>query len=283
MDDHNNKPVVLAISSDQHTNSTVGLCPPSIELDDGGFYRPRGQQRQLWRHWLQYIERVKEVRDRHGGKLIAIFNGDTTDGDHHKTRQIITRNRSTMVRIASNSLLPLVSESDLVMFTRGTAAHVGNSGEIEEEIAHDLGGWTNNTASYSHERLFFTINGVTLDIAHHAGMGGLPWTYKNAANKVASKSLIRSAEYKTKMPDLVIRSHNHRWADSYDNYPVRAVCVAGWQLRTEFISRIDADAIANIGAIIVTIYPGGTYDVEKFDVPIDRPRPVRLDLEDFSK
>ena len=269
-----NKPILLAVSSDQHTNSTLGLCPPVVQLDDGGTYKLSSPQRKLWREWLAFVDRAQSLKDSLDARLIVLFNGDVTDGDHHDTSQIITRNRSTMIRIAANTLSPLVDLADDVIFVRGTTAHVGKSGDLEEEIAYDLGGWENDGVR-SHWSWYANVGGVVIDAAHHAGMGRLPWTAKNAANKVASTSLFSYAEQGARIPDLVFRSHNHRWADSYDNFPVRAICLPGWQLKTEYVHRIDTSAIPNIGGVLVKI-EGGSYDIDKFRVKIDKRRPTRF-------
>jgi len=40
--------VIVAVVADTHPNSTVGLCPPEVELDDGGTYHASKAQRWLW-------------------------------------------------------------------------------------------------------------------------------------------------------------------------------------------------------------------------------------------
>jgi hypothetical protein len=46
------RPVILAVVSDLHLNSTVALCPPEgVTLDDGGTSEPSRLQRWLWDCW----------------------------------------------------------------------------------------------------------------------------------------------------------------------------------------------------------------------------------------
>ena len=60
------RPVVLAITSDHHTGSTLGLCPPEgVRLDDDGSYKPSRAQLWLWANWLDYWKAVAAIRDQH--------------------------------------------------------------------------------------------------------------------------------------------------------------------------------------------------------------------------
>ena len=46
---------VIAIASDLHCGSTIGLCPDTgIELDDGGWYEPSNAQKWLWEEWQNH-------------------------------------------------------------------------------------------------------------------------------------------------------------------------------------------------------------------------------------
>ena len=54
---------VLAVVSDLHCGSTLGLCGPEpVELDDGGLYTPSAIQRWLWERWADYWRRVEVAR-----------------------------------------------------------------------------------------------------------------------------------------------------------------------------------------------------------------------------
>jgi len=229
----------------------------------------------MWREWNRFAKEAQELKESLGAKLYAVFNGDVTDGDHHDTSQIITRNPATMVRLAALALKPITDVADECIFIRGTASHVGNSGSSEELIADDLQGWEKDGVR-SHWSLYANFGGVIVQFAHHAGMGRLPWTAKNAANRVASKALFACAEQGMKLPDLIFRSHNHRWSDSYDNYPCRAICLPAWQLKTEYVHRIDSTAVPHIGGVFVVIRPGEGYEIRKFKVDIETPRPIKF-------
>ena len=51
---------VVAVVSDLHINSTVGLCPGPVPLDDGGTHQPSKEQRALLRCWNEYWAEIDE-------------------------------------------------------------------------------------------------------------------------------------------------------------------------------------------------------------------------------
>lgn len=267
---------ILAVVGDLHTNSTLGLSPAYVELDDGGSYKASKLQLQLLHAWKDYCASVESLRDELNCEVVVVFNGDLFDGDHHNTSQIISRNESTMHRIARRVTEPLVNLSELVYVVRGTPVHVGGSGAMEEQFAGDIKAQQSkrgNTFSWWHLQL--EIEGVLIDIAHHASMGRLPWTKRNAANKLASTTLFDAADQRRRIPDLVLRSHNHRWADSHDNYRVRAIMLPGWQGKTEYINRLDPTAVPDIGGLIITL-DNGSYEIAKKHYPFRMSPPQRI-------
>jgi hypothetical protein len=215
---------------------------------------------------LDYVEKIREVRKREN--VIGICNGDAVEGDiKNRSYQIHTKNQATIVDMADRTLAPLVNELDLIYFVRGTgSAHTGTSGYIEELLAknYDNTAPSNKKAGvYSHWSLLLQVEQIKIDVAHHTSMGNLPWTQRNYANAQAAKILFDSAEFGEPVPDLVFRSHVHRWADSYDAFAKpRCIILPAWTSATEHTHRIKPNAIAEIGAVI-TYIDGDKYEVEK--------------------
>ena len=271
---------MLAIVCDTHTNSTLGLCPPNgIELDDGGTYKPSKLQRILWDAWTDFTDTVTALKKKHNARLCTIFNGDISDGDHHNTTQIISRSENTMHKIAHKTLGLLYDASDVSYVVRGTRAHGGNSGSIEETFAEDIGAVQNKeTGAYSWGHVYLNLNGIIIEAAHHGSMGRLPWTEKNAGNKLAAITLFKSAEEGKRVPHLAFRSHNHRYSDSGGHYRVRGICLPGWQGKTEYIAQIDATAVPDIGGAIVLCDPSlpGGYEVIIKRYPFRPATPMRV-------
>lgn len=261
------RPHVWAVVSDLHVNSTVGLCPASgVRLDDGGTYMPSNSQVWLWERWLETWSIVVEKAEEVGGSIRVVLNGDLVDGDHHNTPQIISRNLETQHEAAMSVLEPVRDLApEHVFVVRGTEAHVGKSAQREEALARWLGAEEDpatGAASWWHLRA--ESNGRLLDFLHHGRLGGRPWTKVTGPGTLAAEIALYSASAGERCPDLAVRSHFHQWADSGDNFPVRVVQIAGWQLSTAFIHRINASAaLPSIGALLVTAYPDGRLEVEK--------------------
>src|SRR5690606_19020550 len=113
----------VAVVGDTHAGSTVAVCPPVIDLDDGGQYAASKAQRWLWQCWGDYWDRVDRER---GDRLIVVLNGDLIDGDHHNTSQIASRNPNAQAAALDAILaVPLALKPDKIFVVRGTAAHVG--------------------------------------------------------------------------------------------------------------------------------------------------------------
>jgi len=270
----------LAGIGDLHAGSTLGLHPlAGTPLDDGGTYHPTKGQRWLYDKWSnRFWPRVAETRRE---KLALLLNGDLLDGNHHGTTQLASGNPSVQLDVLDSLLAPALDlKPDLIVITRGTAAHTGGSACFEELAAkrlrdrclpvhpHESTGaltWWHFTAEFS---------GVLIDMAHHGQ--GLPkrgWTKENGANLHAADIFFKHAKAKRRWPDLVLRSHIHVFGDSENKFPVRYIALPAWQLKTEFGHRIAAGGeFADIGGVIAHC-EDGQLSVEPLLYPAD-PAPV---------
>src|SRR3990170_2975099 len=161
---------ILAVVSDTHINSSVGLSPLSVNLDDGGTYHASKGQRWLWHNWLDFWQSVGECVTKHTqGKdkpnVWTVFNGDLVEGDgKNRSHQLITHNDTTAMRIALDAIQPALEASERVFVIRGTAAHVGLSASLEEKIAIDIEAVKcKETDTYSWWTLLLDCDGVLFD------------------------------------------------------------------------------------------------------------------------
>lgn len=268
--------VVIAVTNDEHAGSTVAVCPPRIELDDGGAYEASKAQRWLWQCWADFWAQVDDVRNALGAPLYWINNGDAFDGDHHNTPQILSRNPEAQSAVAREVFaVPLALKPDRIFVVRGTEVHVGASGSGEEGMARRWrddglpveGDPESGNASWWHLRA--EIEGVLLDVVHHGRTGHREHTRANAAALHAHDILLSHIKRGDTPPDLCLRAHYHRFNDSYDACSVRVVTNGAWQLKTGFVHRIAADTMADIGGLIV-IVEDGQYEVRKVSFKADR-------------
>jgi len=245
-----------------HTNSTVALAPPIVNLDDGGTFRASRSQRALWESWLDFWGEAGKLNT---DRIIGIFNGDLGELDtKRRSSQLITTNKATVQNMLLDVLEPALDVLDAVYVIRGTMAHTGKSGWLEETIANDITINIPSPTAASWWHLRAAASGVRFDVAHHAGMGSLPWTEKNAGNKVASiiehRYLI---SMKQPAPAVALRAHNHRYSDSGGNYETFAVCMPCWSLITEYAYRTGKENDgSNIGGVWF-VCQDGKYQYER--------------------
>ena len=137
----------LVVVSDLHAGCRLGLCPSGgVTLDDGGIYLPSGLQLKLWGMWREFWEDfVPEATD--GEPWGLVVNGDAIDGVHHGTTTQVSHNVLDQVRMAHEILAPVVARSAGYYHVRGTEAHAGKSGHLEEQLAESLGPFPTTSAS----------------------------------------------------------------------------------------------------------------------------------------
>jgi len=273
---------IVAIAGDLHVNSTTALCPPAINLDDGGTYRASKIQRWLWRHWLDYWEQIQQAKQMTGYPVVVVFNGELADDLNHRSTQLITKNTDDMLRLAVAALGPALAVADHIIVTRGTEAHAGASATLDEIVARDIGAIPDTTDGIEHHARWLwrgMIAGVRFHVAHHPGMGhARAWTRGGDANRIAAQILYRYVEQRTEYPDLAIFGHTHKPVDSYDNHPVRAIVFPSWQLTNAYGHRLGGDWLP-VGAGYV-VCNDGRYEVHKWfkNYPIEKWKTTTLDL-----
>jgi hypothetical protein len=254
----------LIVTSDQHCNSTVGLVSPKADLDDGGSYVYSRGQRWLWANWMRFCDHIAKLENQ-----IIILNGDLCEADAAKrSHQLITRNRATIKSLAIETISPLIENHNIIgiYILRGTESHTGKSAHMEELIADDLDDAIPcpETKTKSWWSLSLQVEQVKISLAHDGGgMSGIPWNRPAASNNLASRAFFMACQNREAPPDLVIRSHIHRWGDSYDAFPVRAIFTPAWTLKSSYINKLSPDGLAEIGALIIHV-DGNRYEVQKW-------------------
>lgn len=271
------RPVLFAVLNDIHAGGTTALCPDVVRFDDGGEYHASKAQRWLMQCYRDYWQQIAAKRDALDAELYVVVNGDLVDGDHHNTSQIISRNPNAQALVWSEcAALFLALKPDHITIIRGTAAHSGIAGCSEERIADGLRrdkrpiicDPETGSSSWWHWRP--EIQGVRLDFTHHGKMGRLPRTRGSAlvlyAWDIADEHLISGDP----IPHLAFRAHNHKRGDSGTAAPVRVVATGAWQLGTEYVKKVAADSLADIGGASVVI-ENGEYEVKQITYKPERP------------
>lgn len=250
----------IVVIADTHCNSTIGLClPEGHRLDDGGRYTPSPFQTQLWclfqdlrQSWIPKVTK--------GEPWHLVINGDSIDGDHHKTPTIISRNMQDQFRVARDTLHPIVREchasgGDLYM-VRGTEAHVGPSAQEEERLAEALGAVPNKVGNYSRWRLKLMLGDHLVSFRHHIG-GGASQAYEGTAlTKTQAGQFSDAGRWGRRVAQVDVRAHRHRYAkwekDGRAGHFITVV-VPGWQGLTPFSHRMSEPQEPEFGAVLVRL------------------------------
>lgn len=249
------------IISDIHAGCQLGLCPPRIRLDEGGEYRQNKIQKIIYSYWLKFwSEHVPELTN--GQPYCVIINGDTVDGVHHRATHQISHNLSDQSNIARELLAPIVDKCNGRFYMiRGTEAHVGPSGVEEERIAHELGAIPKN-GQYARYDILKKIGAHTIHAMHHIGTTGSAAYESTAVHKELTESYIEAARWGEKPPDIVVRSHRHRYFETViatESGRGRAVVTPGWQAKTPFAWKIPGarQSQPQFGGVVIIESPGG--------------------------
>ena len=279
-----NRPVILAVFSDTHCGSRVGLCPlEGVRLDDGQIVLPSKGQRWLWNRYTQFIGQVAiRLRAIKGADLWVLCNGDAVEGQHHGTTQVMAPGKDAQHYIAKQTFLawaPL--KPTALILTRGTEAHVGPSGTDEEALAHSLKMEglpvirDPVTELWSHWQVLLDLHGRWIEALHHGkGITGLPWTKDGAVGRLAFRIWVEQARLGRRHPDVAIRSHLHHSYDSHDLHPTRLVGTASFQLKTSHAHNAVPEAVNHVGGAIITSIPGEPLVVEQCTYLTDAPTPL---------
>ncbi|NJO30626.1 MAG: hypothetical protein HC874_26100 [Richelia sp. SL_2_1] len=253
----------LIVLSDLHINSTVALSLSEVSLDDGGIYHYSKSQRWLAANLSDFRKEIEKL----DGEKILVLNGDIIDVNKHSQHQLITPNISIAIDHAYTLIKHYLSDIvDKLYIVRGTEAHVGKVAEYEDLVAKKLDSMPDEFGNSVHWSLLLDVNGVIFDIAHHGVVGQKAWTRTHPLDSLAANTIIESTKNGSVLPGVIIRSHLHTYADTYDNYPVRVIQTPAWQLATSFSYRIGA-GLADIGGLIFSCEDGKYELIKKLYKP----------------
>lgn len=249
----------LVVISDTHCGCRLGLCPPDIRLDDGGFYRPSEFQQEMWGLWNQFWnDWVPQVT--RGEPYDVVHNGDCIDGVHHNSTTQVSHNIEDQLRIALAVMEPIVATCTALggrfYSVRGTAAHVGQSSVYEEQLAKQLGAVPNHVGQYSRYDLWKRVGDALVHLMHHVGTTSSSAHEASAVNAELTAEYVEAARWRREPPDFVVRSHRHRSIavdlNSAKGYAA-AIVTPGWQGKTPFAWKVAGARISEpqFGGIVI--------------------------------
>jgi len=230
------------VISDTHCGCQFGLCPPQVNLDGGGVYKHSKYQAWVWNRWLEFIHQwVPKVT--RGEDYCLVLNGDALDGVHHKSNHQITHNLSDQKKIVKMCLSEILKDPKCKKYyhIRGTEAHVGPSGQDEEDVAKDLGAIPDSNGNFSRFELWLRVGKCLCQITHHIGTTGSMAYESSAPMRELENLFAASAQWGERRPDIIVRSHRHRHVEvriPTDRHYGYCFTTSGWQLKSPFVYKI---------------------------------------------
>src|SRR5690606_15727569 len=136
-----------------------------------GEYVASKMQRWIYARWTEYWKTAREWRDTHDAEVVTLLNGELIDDLRHPSSQIWSRNKNDLGRAAIEALDACREISDRIYVTRGSEAHSGLSGALDESMARAIGATPDENNHFARWYFQGIINGLRVDAAHHPGTG----------------------------------------------------------------------------------------------------------------
>lgn len=268
----------IIVVSDLHIGSNAGLCPPEgFQLPDGNIYKQNKFQKTTWRYWENFWGKFVPHLIEGSSKTIIVINGDIIDGSHHETINIIS-NSIPYQEFAAIQVLKKLNKYDGIYIIRGTEAHAGKGCASEELIARAIGAEILENGQYSDYQINLRVDNVLFNFAHHIGVTSSSAYETSAPMRELIASLVESAQWGRKIPNVVVRSHRHRFVPV--SIPsihgrIRCIITPGWQLKTPNVERIDRMRMPHIGGLVFKIDGD---DCEEFEKLYILPQPQSIEI-----
>lgn len=272
----------VVVISDTHVGGRTALCPPVVHLDDGGVYTPSKQQKILYGWWREFWDEfVPHVTK--GEPYVVVHNGDCVDGAPHGSVAQVSHLMDDQVIAAVDLMNPIVRNKKVQAYyhIRGTEAHIGKSGELEERTAKTLGAVKDDDGRFARWELWLRMgddkNEHLVHFLHHIGSTGSTHYESSAVMAELAAELTEAARWGERPASAIVRSHRHR------SIEVRIPSSHGWrfavvtpafQLKTPFAYKIPGARLApsQIGGIVLRVVDGYLFTVP-FVKTIARERP----------
>jgi len=244
----------IAVISDMHTGSTVGLSPPNFPIADGGYVRQNAGQQWLYAQWQDAMERIIDAKPD-----VGVILGDMIQGSHQKDGQLVT-NRLDLQAAAAHILVePFADAVGTLYIIRGTEWHEGAASENINALAKLLGAEPSPvTGQHSWWQLYLQPPGGTnkpvIHFAHHIAFTRVSWYAATAPLRDVLMLLTDLYKwYREDAPHLnmMVRAHRHEFIHVQTAPDIQTLVIPGWQLPTAYAMRSVSGKIPQIGYAMI--------------------------------
>jgi len=246
----------ILFAGDTQCGHIAGLTPPSYQLNEdhphlGSFAK---FQKETWLWFYNETEKLKPFD-------IGIWNGDLIDGKGVKSggTEQLTTDRNIQADMASEIIWKVGAKKNVL--TYGTSYHTGQEEDFEKKIADTVG------AEAIKSELNLDINGVILNVKHHATSSQSPYGQGTPLLKDQLYQMLRAEQEERPKADIVVRSHAHEYLETKNRNGIAIMLPALQGSMTKYGER-RCIRIVDFGFAYVDIYPGREFEVHtKMMVP----------------
>jgi predicted phosphodiesterase len=274
---------IVCVLSDLHSGSTRALFPNRFWQFKHCNHTPVPQQVDMWNHFAVCTETVRDKRQ--SKRLIVVHDGDSVEGCHHGSPQVITQDKAEQVEIHTELMDYFMrtvgfTGGDKLYYVTGTETHTGDN---EEQCAADLEAEENPAGGHVFDKLELNINGREIWCAHHGPSRGKG---PNAGNGL--RNFLRNIYYDCiadglQIPDMIITGHTHEpsfqayiqdWGDEYKI--LYGIICPSFQSKTRFAYRVAPVQLNKIGLVHFEIDASGNILPPKFHLMKNHERVIKV-------
>lgn len=257
--------------SDLHVAHKTAIMYPDPDLE----WKMNKTQKWLFKCWNTWQDDMWPWIDSLNPDHVHLtVVGETADIDYKKRgSQFWTKNYHTATENAIRLLNPLVEKADAVHVFKGTEAHVGTDGTVDNIVARDFDNIIKaNGMDYAWYWAEYDIDGVLFDVAHH-GKNRSKWADENLLTALRTEIIKDRVENGRPIPDIVSRGHYHWFGTTSEFKRPLVVSLPPWQIPTEYIYRIDPVVKTPKVGAVVFICDDGEFQVKPFIYTFPRRKP----------
>ena len=265
---------LMAVVAGLHAGSTVGLLPPDFKTIEGTEVRQNAIQQWLWTCWQDALGYVHEIAG--DDELALVNNGDSVEGVHHRTTQVISPDVQDHVNAAIALLDPLVKRASRFFVVRGTECHTNNR---EITIGKAMGAEINPEIGIpAFDRLTIDVNGVRCVFRHHMTTSMRTYLEASAMSIHLAEEQLQAARNGEPIPRIVCAAHRHCHG-YYGTAREMFIVSPPWQALTRFGHKVVSDKRTKPGLYLLDWRgkkPGELPEVHErlYDAP--QPKAIKL-------
>lgn len=195
---------VLTFITDPHCGSTAGLSLPIWRDAEGVEHRHNKRQAWIWQAWQDFWKWQNAIVGSDPWTLA--LGGDNTEGQHHRSTEVVTNRTDDQVDMALDILKPHCEAAQRVLMVRGTECHVQDT---EKFIMARYGAPANMEGNGCPDRIEFRIHGTLCAMAHHISTTSRKGLEGSAESIALAEEQVQAAACNHEPPMVVLRGHRH--------------------------------------------------------------------------